>query len=672
MNLRSFLVGFLFGVLGAISGLYGQITSTLQGGPWSAPSTWQGGVEPGPADDVVIIGPVQLDAGGNYFVHSLTVETTGQLTAVTNVPASHMHVTADVVNHGEITGKSNLTPLYFTIGGGLINTGQWRTLDVTFTDSTTHLLRAEPGSFFTPQAIFALRAVLSSDRDAFLQGVHLVARKLILNRDFATNQPTTFFFLNQSMLELDSLEANNNAVAGDSSSYLNARQSSTGIDCFDLHIRGFTQLKSSINNFYGTLTVEDTLLPHSSNTFPRLFLFGDVVNNGTLSLSTSGLGFQATTWGNVTNNGAWETENLIFNAAIPQTLSTDLNSVFKAGLLRNNNTLLSGSSLRLDGVEAHVHRLVLLPGHDLFLKLGCQLNVDTLLAGGNRLEFQDNSYLNTNLSGFNPVIDQAVLSGTILVKRAAVFTGQTRNEGDLMPHPAYSGFPLEIEGPFTNQGAVLPNGNVQFGFLVRSDLVNNGLWQSQWVRLEGKQTQRVAIPDSTQFSTDFQIKSDRTGLTYQWEKNGMALVNGGHISGATSNILHLSKVGPSDYGTYRCRIDSSGQTIFSREVVIADVVTGLASQASSEALPKTFRLGQNFPNPFNPTTTIPYALPRAVKVQLILYDALGREVAVLVDRVQPAGRYRVRLNGENLAAGLYFYRLKAGDFVQMKKLVLIK
>ena len=89
--------------------------------------------------------------------------------------------------------------------------------------------------------------------------------------------------------------------------------------------------------------------------------------------------------------------------------------------------------------------------------------------------------------------------------------------------------------------------------------------------------------------------------------------------------------------------------------------------------PYTFKLGQNFPNPFNPTTKINYEIPNDSKVKLIIYDILGREVKKIVnDELKKAGRYVVDFDGTNLASGVYFYRIEAGNFVESKKMVLIK
>jgi hypothetical protein len=91
-----------------------------------------------------------------------------------------------------------------------------------------------------------------------------------------------------------------------------------------------------------------------------------------------------------------------------------------------------------------------------------------------------------------------------------------------------------------------------------------------------------------------------------------------------------------------------------------------------ESIPQTFRLHQNYPNPFNPTTTIEYELPSAGVVSLKVYSILGEQVRTLVDEKQEAGRYRVSLDGEGLATGVYLCRLTAGIHALTKKIILLK
>jgi hypothetical protein len=85
-----------------------------------------------------------------------------------------------------------------------------------------------------------------------------------------------------------------------------------------------------------------------------------------------------------------------------------------------------------------------------------------------------------------------------------------------------------------------------------------------------------------------------------------------------------------------------------------------------------YRLGQNFPNPFNTGTTIPYHLPEAAYVRLTIMDMLGREVAILVDEMQPAGEKSVEFQARDFPAGIYFYRLQAGTHNEIKKLLLLR
>ena len=99
--------------------------------------------------------------------------------------------------------------------------------------------------------------------------------------------------------------------------------------------------------------------------------------------------------------------------------------------------------------------------------------------------------------------------------------------------------------------------------------------------------------------------------------------------------------------------------------------TTLLSVASAP-LVTAHALEQDCPNPFNPNTTIHYAIPSASDMKLTMFNVPGQEVATLVNENKPAGSYTVSFNGSRLASGLYFYRLQAGIFVEMKQLVVLK
>lgn len=90
------------------------------------------------------------------------------------------------------------------------------------------------------------------------------------------------------------------------------------------------------------------------------------------------------------------------------------------------------------------------------------------------------------------------------------------------------------------------------------------------------------------------------------------------------------------------------------------------------SIPDEYKLFQNYPNPFNPTTNIEFMIRQSELVELKVYDILGRELAVLVNEQLPAGKYSYKFDGTNLSSGIYFYRISAGSFVDIKKAILIK
>ena len=99
-----------------------------------------------------------------------------------------------------------------------------------------------------------------------------------------------------------------------------------------------------------------------------------------------------------------------------------------------------------------------------------------------------------------------------------------------------------------------------------------------------------------------------------------------------------------------------------------DQSTGL----TIETIPTKYFISQNYPNPFNPSTTIEYSIPKESFVSLNIYDALGQEVKKMVNEDKPAGSYKINFKAANLSSGIYFYRIQARDFVQIKKLIFIK
>lgn len=102
----------------------------------------------------------------------------------------------------------------------------------------------------------------------------------------------------------------------------------------------------------------------------------------------------------------------------------------------------------------------------------------------------------------------------------------------------------------------------------------------------------------------------------------------------------------------------------------SDQVTSVSD--NEHIIPSEFNLYQNYPNPFNPTTTINYSLPKAENVKLTVYNTIGSKVATIINEYKQPGNYSVNFNASNLASGIYFYKLEAGQFTQIKKMILLK
>jgi glucuronoarabinoxylan endo-1,4-beta-xylanase len=119
---------------------------------------------------------------------------------------------------------------------------------------------------------------------------------------------------------------------------------------------------------------------------------------------------------------------------------------------------------------------------------------------------------------------------------------------------------------------------------------------------------------------------------------------------------------------YACGV---GDDYYFDNVSLAQVLAKSGEEQITEK-PTTFLLEQNFPNPFNPSTTIRFQMPNDGHVSLKVFDLLGREVATLVNETRTAGVYDEVFNASSLASGIYVYRLQAGDYTASKKLILLR
>ena len=145
----------------------------------------------------------------------------------------------------------------------------------------------------------------------------------------------------------------------------------------------------------------------------------------------------------------------------------------------------------------------------------------------------------------------------------------------------------------------------------------------------------------------------------------------------------IEKIGSQDSANVVFPFDVLWETDLNKTDTLLFVINGKSGRWTKEILigyelPKEYNLDQNYPNPFNPSTVISYQLPAAGRVVLKVYNVLGSEVATLVNDFQPAGKHLVTFYSQQssdnyrLASGIYIYRLQAGNFTSVKKMILMK
>ncbi len=135
------------------------------------------------------------------------------------------------------------------------------------------------------------------------------------------------------------------------------------------------------------------------------------------------------------------------------------------------------------------------------------------------------------------------------------------------------------------------------------------------------------------------------------------------ISGTTNNLNSVSF------------IDSDNGTAVGYDGTILRTTNGGVSfveEEEIEEIPNEYALSQNYRNPFNPSTNIKYSIPQTSKVVIKVFDILGNEIETLINEEKPIGSYEVNLEANDLPSGIYFYRLQAGNFIQTKKMVLLR
>jgi hypothetical protein len=137
-------------------------------------------------------------------------------------------------------------------------------------------------------------------------------------------------------------------------------------------------------------------------------------------------------------------------------------------------------------------------------------------------------------------------------------------------------------------------------------------------------------------------------------------------NGTNSNPFTLTAPGP---GTYTINAGYANPSRRWDSTIVNITVTNINENKLN---PTEFKLYENYPNPFNPSTTIRYSIPEASFTSIKIYDVIGNEVSSLVNENKSTGTYEVEFNAANLSSGIYYYTLQSGSFRETKKMILLK
>ncbi len=268
-----------------------------------------------------------------------------------------------------------------------------------------------------------------------------------------------------------------------------------------------------------------------------------------------------------------------------------------------------------------------------------------------------------------PAVGHKIVQGPIVPGNptdSAMFNGEWRKGFRNLSNTAFAMFLGTNEVPWRDPQQGVPQGSVEF-----YNYLNGLLWDGS-----------EFIDPHTNEPTKFVLAGDPVAGTGWYEGDGWP--NGPQRGGDRRQVMAAGpfNLAPGDTQEIALgimiakgisNINSISKLIYTAQTAQVFYNTNLVTDVNEiSPIPFRFELFQNYPNPFNSTTIIKYSISVKTNVELKVFDILGREINTLVNEEKEAGSYKLKFNGSNLSSGIYFYRLKAGDFLQTKKLLYLK
>ncbi|MCZ7609241.1 MAG: T9SS type A sorting domain-containing protein [Ignavibacterium sp.] len=585
--------------------------------------------------------------GGGYGIYKLRIN--GNIT--NNGVIKDDYDTDDPLNNDDLN---------ILVTGNINNNGIWGCNYTTFIGTEPQFIYQSNGKYF----------------DCFINDINS-ASSIIAQSDITVTKDIN---LNGALLDMGShtlkLSTNlKNGIISNCTLQNGILQNINSIN--SLKIRGKVTVNDG-NCFQNTIIVEDTLQSDEYGGGSKVFtlqIIGDITNNGVIRNNNPGDKLSLEIFGDIYNHSIFENSFIKFVGLQDQTIFQSIGSKFITAIsdLDSTSKLIALSNLLIEG--------------------DCNLNQATIQMDNYEINLTGslyNGYIksaiikNAQLKNVT-VFDNAEIRGIVKIDDGNKFCGNLFVTDTLQSIPYGGGahtYKLYIYGNLENNGLIRdePTQSEDFAVYIMGYIVNHGSFSNYRIY-------QYYYQDNSSNS----IQCFNTGSS-DW------IFNGANITDNNSNAFSIISGGGTQTiqpnQSYDLTIQytpTTGDSTAILNINCAEIGTLSTiylignnfnqpvdvEEKPEEILPEGFALYQNYPNPFNPSTTIRYTIPldagsETQEVSLKVYDVLGNEIATLVNDEKESGNYTVEFNASYLSSGVYFYQLKAGDFVQTRKMLLAK
>lgn len=540
------------------------ITSTTTGGLWDYTGTWVGGVIPGQNNDVIIDGTVTVNQTCN--IRNLTINS-GKILQPNNYYGTYtINITGNITNNGTIRLNPSGNNFDILVTGNVQNNGYWETRTLAFGGQNTQFISNSAGKFL----ITSMRKRNWGDITYSTNKI-IAASDIILKGDFelngVVNNVWTGGILDMAGYSLtlaSSASVLNGMVQNVPHLFVIENSRLENIEFSgDMTLHGTGRIYNSEVYFNGTITIADTLQPYPYYS-PRVNFRGNIINNGIIRAHKDGQTLDLAAWGNVHNNGIWQTRIAYFPGKNTQMISQSPGMFFQGEIRKrdmSNFTYTSGglvaasdltfnNDVDLQGViiDTWGWGSIDMAGFSLYLQANGNIYYGTVKNVPHIYMMENSRLESVNFNG-----DVVLHNRVRIYNSEVVFNGNVTITDTLFPYPYYSPR-LTIKGNVTNNGIIRKHADGQFIDLrIYGNISNNGIWQPRITYLPSTSNQTLSQAPGKFFE----------GELYKREIDDMGNSTGQIIAGSDltfKGVFYLNSAIDNVWGNYGI-VDMKGKNL---------------------------------------------------------------------------------------------------------------